>query len=59
MLKEISKHTNNNTYFNDDVQEWMYTKALQGFKNDYWEILSITTNLFCYYRERERERERL
>ena len=24
-------------------------KALQGSENDYWEILSITTNLFYFY----------
>ncbi len=47
MLKEILKHTNQ--YLNDDVREWIFTKALQGSKNDYWEILSITTNLFYYY----------
>ena len=34
---------------NDDVKEWIYKKALQGSKNDYWDILSITTNLFYYY----------
>jgi hypothetical protein len=43
-LKEIIKHTSK--YLNDDVKEWIYKKALQGSKNDYWEILSITTNLF-------------
>jgi hypothetical protein len=49
ILKEILKHTSK--YLNDDVKEWIYKKALQGlgFKNDYWEILSITTNLFYYY----------
>jgi hypothetical protein len=26
-----------------------FEKALQGSENDYWEILSITTNLFYYY----------
>ena len=47
MIKEILKHTNK--YLNDDVKEWIFKKALQGSKNDYWEILSITTNLFYYY----------
>ena len=47
MLKEILKHTSK--YLNDDVKEWIFKKALQGSKNDYWEILSITTNLFYYY----------
>ena len=46
MLKENFKHASK--YLNDDVQEWIYKKALQGSKNDYWEILSITTNLFNY-----------
>ncbi len=46
MSKEILKHTSQ--YLNDDVKEWIYKKALQGSKNDYWEILSITTNLFYY-----------
>jgi hypothetical protein len=26
-----------------------FKKALQGSENDYWEILSITTNLFYFY----------
>ena len=47
MLKEILKHTSK--YLNDDVKEWIYKKALQDSKNDCWEILSITRNLFCYY----------
>ena len=47
MSKENFKHASK--YLNDDVQEWIYKKALQGSKNDYWEILSITTNLFYYY----------
>ena len=47
MLKEILKHTNK--YLNDDVKECIYKKALQGSKNDYWGIWSITTNLFYYY----------
>ena len=47
MLKEILKHTNQ--YLNDDVKQWIYKKALQGTKSDYWDILSITTNLFYYY----------
>ena len=42
MLKEILKQTSQ--YLNDDVKQWIYKKALQGSKNDYWEILSITTN---------------
>ena len=45
ILKEILKHTSK--YLNDDVKEWIYKKALQGSKNDYWEIMSIT-NLFYY-----------
>jgi hypothetical protein len=44
MLKEILKHTKE--YLEND---WIIKKALQGSKNDYWEILCITTNLFCYY----------
>jgi len=47
MLKEILKHTSN--YLSDDVKEWIFKRALQGSKNDYWEILSITTNLSCYF----------
>jgi hypothetical protein len=47
MLKEILKHASQ--YLNDYVKEWIYKKALQGSKNDYWDILSITTNLFYYY----------
>jgi hypothetical protein len=47
VLKEILKHTSK--YLNDNVKEWISQKALQGSKNDYWEILSITTNLFYYY----------
>jgi hypothetical protein len=47
MLKTNLKHTNQ--YLNDDVKEWIFKTALQGSKNDYWEILSITTNLFYYY----------
>ncbi len=31
-------------------------KALQGSKNDYWEILSSTTNLFYYYLFRTEEK---
>ena len=46
MLQEILKQTGK--YLNDDVKEWIYKKALQGSKNDYWEILSIKTNLFYY-----------
>jgi hypothetical protein len=47
MLKEILKHTSQ--YLENDVKEWIYKKALQGSKIDYWDILSITTNLFDYY----------
>jgi hypothetical protein len=47
MLKEILKHTSQ--YLCDDVKEWIFKKALQGSKNDYWDILSITTNLFYYF----------
>ena len=53
MLKEISKHTSH--YLNDDVKEWIIKKALQGSKNDYWEILSITANLFHSYLFRTEE----
>ena len=38
-----------------DVKEWMYKKALQGAKYDYWDVLSITTNLFYYYLFRTEE----
>ena len=44
MLKEILKHTKQ--YLENDVIDWIIKKALQCSKNDYWEILSITTNLF-------------
>jgi hypothetical protein len=27
----------------------IFKKALQGSKNDYWKILSITANVFYYY----------
>ncbi len=27
----------------------IFKKALQGSKNDYWQILSITANVFYYY----------
>ena len=47
MLKEILKHVNQ--YLCDDVKDWIFKKALQGTKSDYWNILSITTNLFYYY----------
>ena len=47
MLKEILKHTSQ--YLENDVIVWIIKKAFQGSKNDYWEILSITTNLFYYY----------
>ena len=47
MLKEILKHTNK--YLNDDVKEWIYKEALQGSEIDYWDIFSISTNLFYYY----------
>ena len=47
MLKEILKHTSQ--YLNDDIKHWINKKALQGTKSDYWDILSITTNLFYYY----------
>jgi hypothetical protein len=47
MLKGILKH--NNQCLNDAVTEWIITNAFQGSKNDYWEILSITTNLSFYY----------
>ena len=47
MLKEILKLTSK--CLNDDVKDRILKKALQGSKNDYWEILSITTNLFYYY----------
>ena len=53
MLKEILKHTSN--YLSDDVKEWIFKRALQGSKNDYWEILSITTNLFYFYLFRTEE----
>ena len=33
----------------NDVIEWIIKKALQGSKNDSWDILSITTNLFYYF----------
>ena len=53
MLKEILKHTSK--CLENDVIDWIVKKALQGSKNDYWEILSITTNLFYYYLFRTEE----
>ena len=53
MLKEILKHTSK--YLENDVIDWIIKKALQGSKNDYWEILIITTNLFYYYLFRTEE----
>ena len=53
MRKEILKHTSQ--YLNNDVKEWIFKKALQGSKNDYWDILSITTSLFYYYLFRTEE----
>ena len=47
MLKEISKHSCQ--YLSDDIKLWINKKALQGTKSDYWDTLSITTNLFYYY----------
>jgi hypothetical protein len=47
MLKEILKHAKQN--LENDVIEWIIKRALESSKNDYWEILSITTNLFYYY----------
>ena len=44
MLTEILKHTKR--YLENDVIDWKIKKALQGSNNDYWDILSITTNLF-------------
>jgi len=53
MLKEILKHTSQ--YLNDDIKHWINKKAFQGTKSDYWDILSITTNLFYYYLFRTEE----
>ena len=53
ILKEFLKHTSQ--YLNDDVKDWIFKKALQGSKNDYWMILNITTNLFYYYLFRREE----
>ena len=53
MLNEVLKHTNK--YLNDDVNEWIYKKALCGSSADYWHILSITTNLFHYHLFRTEE----
>jgi len=47
MLKEILKHTSQ--YLENDVTDRIFEKALQGLKDDYWDILSITTNLFYDY----------
>ena len=47
MLKENLKHTKQ--YLENDVIEWVIKEALQGSKNDFLEILGITTNLFYYY----------
>ena len=53
MSKEILKHTKQ--YIEDDVLEWVIQKCFQGSKSDYWDILSITTNLFYYYLFRTEE----
>jgi len=53
MLKEILKQSNH--FLGDDVKDWIFKKALQGTKSDYWDILSITTNLFYYYLFRTEE----
>ena len=47
MLKEILKNTKQ--YIEDDIFECIIKKCSNGSKNDYWNILSITTNLFYYY----------
>ena len=55
MLKEILKHTSQ--YLENDVTDRIFEKALQGLKDDYWDILSITTNLFyyCLFRTQEKQ----
>jgi hypothetical protein len=47
-------------FFSTDSNNWnynesVYNKAFQDSKNDYWKILSITTNLFyfCLFRTDE------
>jgi len=47
ILKEILKHDKKN--LENDVIEWIIKRALESSKKDYWEILSITTNIFYYY----------
>ena len=47
MLKEFLRHTSQ--YLTDDVIEWIFKQPFQGSKNDYWDVLSITTNLFYWY----------
>ena len=47
MLKESLKHTIK--YLNDDDIDWINKKALQGSKNDYWEILSIRVLRQIYF----------
>ena len=56
MLTEILKHTNQ--YLSDDVEEWLQlTKALQGSKNDYWEVLSITIYFVIIYSEQKNNKK--
>jgi hypothetical protein len=46
MLKEIMKQSNN--IFHEDLLEWIEKKTGQGSKSDFYDILSITGNLFNY-----------
>lgn len=46
MLKEILKQSNN--IFHDDLLEWIDKKTGQGSKSDFYDILSITGNIFNY-----------
>jgi hypothetical protein len=46
MLKEILKQSNN--IFHEDLLEWIGKKCYQGSASDFYDILSITGNLFNY-----------
>ncbi len=45
-LKEILKQSNN--IFHEDLLAWVDTKCNQGSKSDFYNILSITGNIFNY-----------
>ena len=46
MLKEILKQSNN--IFHEDIHNWLNKKCYQKSKSDFYDILSITGNIFHY-----------